>query len=81
MSFVLDKAPNPVECSTIEDLIPTEQKSYHVLEDLEVIFYIRNILELEYREVDLNLFIGIQLTNLIFFLHTTFMWRIGHFIS
>jgi len=51
--------PTPQTARQMEDLNPVERKSCETLEGLEVIFDIRKILELECREVDLKLFIGI----------------------
>jgi len=47
----------------MEELSLVERESYRMLEGLEVIFYIPKILELEFREVDLKLFIGIYLSD------------------
>jgi len=53
--------PSPRNARLIEDLTPIERKGCQDLEGLEVIFDIRKVLELEYREVDLKMFIGIYL--------------------
>jgi len=51
--------PTPQTARQMEDLNLVERKSCETLEGLEVIFDICKILELECREVDLKLFIGI----------------------
>jgi len=56
------KNPSPKVTRQLEDLNPADQKGCEELMGLEVIFDIRKILELEYREVDLRVFIGINLT-------------------
>ena len=51
-----------------EELDPADQRGCAELEGLEVIFNIRKILDLEYREVDLKLFIGIYFNPVCVFL-------------
>jgi len=53
------KTPLLKRARPFEELDPADQKGCAELEGLEVIFNIRKILDLEYREVDLKLFIGI----------------------
>jgi len=55
--------PSPRNARLLEDLTPLERKGCQALEGLEVIFDIRKVLELEYRKVDLKLFIGIHFLN------------------
>jgi len=56
------RLPTPQGARQMEELNLTERESCARLEGLEVVFDIRKILELEYRKVDLKLFIGIRPT-------------------
>ena len=56
------KHPSPKVVRRLGELDPADRKGCEELEVLEVIFDIQKILDLEYREVDLKLFIGIHLT-------------------
>jgi len=62
----------------LEELSPLEREGYKELEGLEVILDIRKILELEYRIVDLKLFIGIHINFMGFFFVFIYFPRIYH---
>jgi len=66
----------------MEELTPIEKKGCERLKGLEVIFNIRKVLELEYREVDLKLFIDIYLNLahfniilLLYYVDLYFLWQ------
>jgi len=56
------RLPTPQGARQMEELTLTEREGCARLEGLEVVFDIRKILDLEYRKVDLKLFIGIHPT-------------------
>ena len=78
------RLPTPQGARQMEELTLTERESCAKLEGLEVVFDIRKILDLEYRKVDLKLFIGICPTThskfQIYLLNSPLMFNLSDFI-
>ena len=64
------QSPNLQSPQQLEDMDPSEKKDYLMLEQLDVIFDTRKLLELEFRVVDLKFHIGTYFTTILLLSYT-----------